>query len=634
MALATINSPFAAPGAPAPGTFDPTKIAQQMQTDPNVRTMFAQFFGDPASRQFVQDSGNITSAMARPDNPWTPGTPMVATPSTTSPGASFSSAAGPSGETGVAPGNPQAANIAQFFGQPPTSGAPHFPAGQGIPIDGATDAAAAPTPGASLASRAPDGTQPPAAAPGTPQPAGMPPTYATAGDYGAAHPEDVMMPARPVAPMDNVHGARKALMLAFLGLNKFGAGLDHQQNSYADEFLGRQMQQTQAQSQYDASAPQLKHQADEAAYNNYLGQQSKATEIAEGTARAGLTTAQTGSYIGPVQQAGEKVYQDLLGHWQSRDVPDFPSYAKAILAGQPAAVGQYVQSKLNNIYQVPQTGKGYTVDMQDDAPKSISMYGKTYPATVGKDGKLGAPSDPSLPPQAIQDFNSAEAAHQQKFQEGQTVANEAATRQGAAQGRGFTQAATMQENTAELAKETERRKGMVGPSADLSAAQNNQQMIDQLGNATDHASRSALVDQLAQALAPAGSKRLQPAAIDQLMDSGSVSEQAGQKLKKWLSGAGPLPDETVPDWVSAAKVLNNNKIQNAQETLQRNDQTWNNKYAASGPTWKAQVAPTGGGGATQQPGGGPPAGATHTAMGSDGKRHYTNAQGQDLGVAQ
>jgi len=30
----------------------------------------------------------------------------------------------------------------------------------------------------------------------------------------------------------------------------------------------------------------------------------------------------------------------------------------------------------------------------------------------------------------------------------------------------------------------------------------------------------------------------------------------------------------------------------------------------------------------------PPAGATHTAMGSDGKRHYTNAQGQDLGIAQ
>lgn len=33
-------------------------------------------------------------------------------------------------------------------------------------------------------------------------------------------------------------------------------------------------------------------------------------------------------------------------------------------------------------------------------------------------------------------------------------------------------------------------------------------------------------------------------------------------------------------------------------------------------------------------GGTPPAGATHTAKGSDGKLHYTNAQGQDLGVAQ
>jgi hypothetical protein len=31
---------------------------------------------------------------------------------------------------------------------------------------------------------------------------------------------------------------------------------------------------------------------------------------------------------------------------------------------------------------------------------------------------------------------------------------------------------------------------------------------------------------------------------------------------------------------------------------------------------------------------GPPAGATHTAKGSDGRLHYTNAQGQDLGIAQ
>jgi hypothetical protein len=550
MALATMQSPFATPGAPAPGTFDPTKIAQQMQTDPNVRTMFAQFFGDPASRQFVQDSGNVTNALARPDNPWTPGTPMVATPSESSPGASFSSASGPSAETSAMPG-------------------------------------------ASLASRTPGA--PAAITPGA-QASGAPQPFSTAQEFFKAHPEEEpVMPARPVAPMDNVHGARKALMLAFLGLNKFGAGLDHQQSSYADEFLGRQLNATQAQATYDNSQPQLKQQAEDARFSQILGNTEKAAQIAQTGAQTGLITAQTGSYIGPVQQAGEKVYQDLLGHWQNRDVPDFPSYAKAILGGQPTAVAQYVQSKLSSIYQVPQTGKGYTVDMQDDAPKSISMYGKTYPAVVGKDGRLSAPVDPSIPPQAIQDFNAAEAAHQQKFQEGQTVANNAADRQGAAQGRGFTQAATMQENAAELAKETERRKGMIGPSGDLSAAQNNQQLIDQLGSAKDHASRSALVDQLAQALAPAGSKRLAPAAIDQLMDSGSVSEQAGQKLKKWLSGAGPLPDETVPDWVNAAKVLNNVKVQNAKDALQKNDQTWDNKYAASGPKWSAQTGPPGGG---------------------------------------
>ena len=247
MALATMNSPFPTPGAPAPGTFDPTKISQQMQTDPNVRTMFAQFFGDPASRQFVQDSGNITSALARPDNPWTPGQPMVAAPSSPAAGASFDSTAGPSAE-----GTPGAA------------------------------------PGASLASRAPGVS--PTATPGAPQP------YSTAQDFFKDHPEEEpVLPARPVAPMDNVHGARKALMLAFLGLNKFGAGLDHQQNSYADEFLGRQLNATQAQAAYDNSQPQLKQQAEDARYSQILGNTEKAAQIAQTGAQTGLVQAQTGN---------------------------------------------------------------------------------------------------------------------------------------------------------------------------------------------------------------------------------------------------------------------------------------------------------------------------------------------------
>ena len=41
-----------------------------------------------------------------------------------------------------------------------------------------------------------------------------------------------------------------------------------------------------------------------------------------------------------------------------------------------------------------------------------------------------------------------------------------------------------------------------------------------------------------------------------------------------------------------------------------------------------------GGGVAAPPKAATPQGATHTAKGSDGKLHYTNAQGQDLGVAQ
>jgi hypothetical protein len=40
----------------------------------------------------------------------------------------------------------------------------------------------------------------------------------------------------------------------------------------------------------------------------------------------------------------------------------------------------------------------------------------------------------------------------------------------------------------------------------------------------------------------------------------------------------------------------------------------------------------GNGNSNKSPAAAPPTGATHTAMGSDGKKHYTNAQGQDLGV--
>jgi hypothetical protein len=337
MSLANLRSPFGTPGLPAgslptttpPGSigFDPSKVEQQMQVDPNVRTMMAQFFGDPASRHFVQDSGGVVAALARPDNPWTPGTPMVATPSEASPGASFSSASGPSAET--AP-NPQARAMAHFVG----GSTPNGPSAE-----------VTATPGASLASRPP----------GTQQPPGTPELYPTAHDYALAHPEDVSVPPRPVAPMDNVHGARKALFLAFLGLNKFGAGLDHQQNSYADEFLGRELNATQAQATYDASAPQLKHQAEELAYNNYLGQQEKSADITSKYSQMGM---------GQVQQAIESLHNGLIQRWQSNvdaDAPSFLQNANEQLKGVPPQVRAQIWPLLNSITQLPRSAPNFKV---------------------------------------------------------------------------------------------------------------------------------------------------------------------------------------------------------------------------------------------------------------------------------
>jgi hypothetical protein len=112
------------------------------------------------------------------------------------------------------------------------------------------------------------------------------------------------------------------------------------------------------------------------------------------------------------------------------------------------------------------------------------------------------------------------------------------------------------------------------------------------------------------------------------MDSGSLSEKAGQAIKEYLSGAGPLPDETVPDWIKLSKILNDTKVQNAQETLQRNDQTWDNKYAAAGPAWKSQVqTPAAGGGGQVQEG--------STATGQNGhKIKFTGGKWVDAATGQ
>lgn len=351
MSLMTMNSPFvskrgallASGDDPNAMIYDPTKIAAQAQVDPRIRAIGAQLFGDPASRQFVQDSGNVLNAMARPDNPWNPGQPIVAQGS--APGTPGS--AGP----GVAPGSASNPSADNFLG---------------VPSAPAAGPSSAPSAALSTGSYDPGRLAGPGSTPtyGEPQtvgssrsPAPLPPgtPYAGAEDYASRNPGMVAIPGRPVDPMAGIMGARKAMFLAFLGLNKFGAGMAHQSDSYADQFLGREMESQAVQRKYDQDLPLLRTQADNAAYNQFLGQEQAGANIKKTYSEIGM---------GPVQRAVEDLHTGLIQRWQSNidaDAPAFLQNANEQLKGAAPQVQSAIAPLLNSITQLPRSAPNFKV---------------------------------------------------------------------------------------------------------------------------------------------------------------------------------------------------------------------------------------------------------------------------------
>jgi hypothetical protein len=242
-------------------------------------------------------------------------------------------------------------------------------------------------------------------------------------------------PARPVGVMSSLSPVGKGLAAAFAGLAEYG-GQRNRNPGQGQHIADKWLQQSLAQRQYDANAPQREAEAKNKAYGTEL--QNKASE-----AITQHTQAETG-LIGqnlPMQEAAEKEYNDLVGHWQSKDVPNFDAYANAKLQAMPSPIARRIQPLLQNIKQLPQTGKGYSLTMQDDLPKSVNVYGKEYDRNDPELQKLPAGAA------AAADFDRAMQAHSTKLTEQEAkdtrVAGHAADRQAA----GFTQAASMQQNT-------------------------------------------------------------------------------------------------------------------------------------------------------------------------------------------
>lgn len=105
---------------------------------------------------------------------------------------------------------------------------------------------------------------------------------------------------------------------------------------------------------------------------------------------------------------------------------------------------------------------------------------------------------------------------------------------------------------------------------------------------------------------------------------GSLFQRLEGHLGKQLTGRS-IPDSVLNDMQEMQDIQQRGSQAKYENSLKTINQTYgaNFKPVEPEPMKPAQQ--------TAKPSG-PPSGATHTAMGSDGKEHYTNSKGQDLGI--
>ena len=108
----------------------------------------------------------------------------------------------------------------------------------------------------------------------------QPPAFAGESDWNTQNPDayKAYMPARPVNELENVHGLRKALALAFGGMDAFGQGM----TGHGGNTLPRWIQEGNAQQLYDQNAGPgglYQRQGQQQAYQQALGQQKEVAQV-------------------------------------------------------------------------------------------------------------------------------------------------------------------------------------------------------------------------------------------------------------------------------------------------------------------------------------------------------------------
>lgn len=194
-------------------------------------------------------------------------------------------------------------------------------------------------------------------------------------------------------------------------------------------------------------------------------------------------------------------------------------------------------------------------------------------------------NEPDAPPEVQQAAKNAQnvetQVHQNKLQE------QAASRSN------ITLASEQGAKTKDLETgKTEATKAL----GEIHDAQNQQQMIqDLLSGKMNPASQTAAMFKMIGLEQPTGTHRIMPAEIEGIEHLGGVSDRLKQKLLSWKEGDRFSPD-LIPDVVATAKILTQNKIKTANDSLESTHQIRGYKAPGSDEKGRFDSQPAAGGG--------------------------------------
>ena len=370
--------------------------------------------------------------------------------------------------------------------------------------------------------------------------------YGNSGDYNSANPDayKAYMPPRPVGPWDGPHGTlRSVLGSLFAGMSEY-AGEKVGRPGQGANMIGRWNEENNAQRQYDTAAPQLQARAKNEAFGEYQGEQQRGAQTGLTEAEAGKARATTGTMFLPAQQKVlDQVRADVnAGKMSNHDI--FNAHLQDLVT-TPGLTRSMLVDAINNAKPL---GPNYSV-VKGEGARPEGLQDRT--------GKQYGPNEIPSDPEAQTEWQNAQAGHAQgraeKMADEKTVAGYAADRQAQA----FSNQQTEQG-----------RKAASTSLNDINDAKNQQSMIENLlGGKMNPTSQTAAMFKMIGLEQPTGAHRIMPAEIEGIEQQGGLTDRLKQKLLNWKEGDRFDPD-LVPDVVSTAKTLSQNKIKTANDNLE------------------------------------------------------------------